>query len=328
LSRRAAPRANRSYPWSEIDPERRNSVLLIGGIAVVIVFAITLMAYGYYTDRIAPEHETVIQVGNRNFDFDDLERRAKAEFTRGTLDTSDLARALLAVVSTIQREELVRQTAASMGVTVTEAEIEERYLSRLQLGAEATREQLATRLRSELIRLDLSLDEYREIVVADLLNNKIRGQFEASVPTESEHVDLRLIETETQAAILQARNRLDGGEQFGFVAVALSTHASAQASGGDLSWVPRASLPKEVGDIAFSIPLDTRSEVIETSEAFYIIQAIGRETRPVESAGKTAIIQQQVDQALIETRERVGVTVTLEPEQIQQLALSVSTAVG
>ena len=328
MSRRVRALGNRNFPWTSLDPDRRNAVLLLGGIGIVIVLALGLIGYGYYSDRIAPKHDTVLKVGDRNFDYALVERRARAELVRGRIDTSKLGDSLYAVVVTIQREEILRQAAVTIGLTVSGDEIEARYAVRLALQKEASRELLASRLRDDLLRTGLSLSEYRDITEAEVLERKMRDQFESKVPAEAEFVDLRLIESRTQAEALKAKERLDRGEKFSLVAVDVSIDPSGKTNAGDLSWTPRGALQKQVEEVAFSLAAGSRSDVIEADEGFFIVESAGKETRAVNSDAKNTIVQRSIADLLGETRKRIGTEITMTTRQIQKLASSVSAPVG
>src|SRR5262245_43541887 len=114
-----------------MDTDSRNSVLLIGGIAVIIVFALGLIGYGYYNDRIAPKHETVIKVGDRDYPYNYVERRARALMAKGQLDNADLGTSLYNLLESIQREEVIREASAKEGVAASDEEIESRYRTKL-----------------------------------------------------------------------------------------------------------------------------------------------------------------------------------------------------
>jgi hypothetical protein len=324
LSRRIPASKSRSYPWSDVDAERRNSLILIGGIALIIVLALALIGYGYYTERIEPKHASIVQVGDRDFDYAYVERRAKAERLRGRLDVNDLGGSIYTLLQTIQREEVIRQAAKSLDIRLGELEIEQGYRTQLVVGPDEPRDVFAARLRSELVRLGLTLDDYRDMTAATLLEQKLRAHFSEQVPAETEHSDLRLIQAATQADALKAKDRLDAGESFGVVAVDLSAHPQAKQNGGDLSWTPRGVISKEVQDAADALPIGGRSGIIETREAFFIVQVNGRETRPVTEDGKRAVIQRQLDEQLRATRDETNADITMTTNQLQELALTVS----
>jgi len=300
--------------------------LLVGGIAAVVVFALALIGYGYYTERIAPKGKTVITVGSRKFDYAFIERRAKAELARGRINPSNLGEGLSLMLATVQREELLRQTASTMGLVVTEAELDARYRERLGLSGDASRDELALRLRSQLLFTGLSLAEYRDIVRSEVVEQKLKDQLNASVPAETEHVNLRLIQTSTEADASKAKERLDQGALFAVVAVEMSIDPLAKTNGGEISWTPRGILPKQVDDVAFALAAGVRSDVIESDEGFYVIESRGIETRPLTDEVKPAIVQRSVDNQLKETSDRVGVAITITQEQLQELVLSLRSA--
>ena len=324
MSRRARAIAGNSFG---LDPERRAATLILGGVGFIVLFAFVLIAIGFYTSRIAPDQATVIQIGNRKFDYAFLERRAQAELARGRLDAANVSEGLTDVITLVQREELTREAAASLEVTATEEEIDARYRTRLGIPGSAARDQIGSRIRADLLRLGLSFDEYRESVVANVLGTKLRDQFEAAVPDEVEYVELHLIETASQAAAIQALDRLEGNESFATVAGELSIHSSA-TSGGDLSWVPIESLAPGVDEVAVMLASGARSEIIETPTAFFIIEASGREMRATDSEGREDIGRRRYNELLSETRERLNVIVTLTPSQIQRLAVSLGERIG
>jgi parvulin-like peptidyl-prolyl isomerase len=320
--------SRRSFPWSNLDSEGRSAVLLIGGISLIVVFAVALIAYGYYTDRVQPKHETIVRVGDTRFDYSYLERRVKSEVSRGTISQQNLAQGIYDTLGLIQREELQRQTAQRMGIEVTEDDILARYRAKLGLPSSTTQEVMAPLIRAELIRLNLSLEELRNIAIAEASNRKIREQITSEVPAQSEHVEIHVIEVDTQAAGLLAKERIDKGEEFAFVAAEVSQDDSGKEHGGDLSWTPREALPKEVGDAAFSIEFDKVSDVIETKQGFYLIKVTGKETRQLTDNGKEAVVERRLEDALFETRDAVGLDVTVSDEQIQRLAISVQPSLG
>jgi parvulin-like peptidyl-prolyl isomerase len=305
-----------SAGWSEIDSERRGAILLICGIAVVVLLALGLVGYGYYVDRVKPRHDSVLKVGGRSFDYGYLERRALVENAQGRLDTSQLGQSILELIATIEREELVRQAAKSLGISATTQEIEDRLRGKLGVPDNAARDAFASRLRRELLQLDLSLAEYQDIARAEVLNNKLRAHFQAQVPAEAEQVDLRIIKLPTQAKAIEARDRIASGESIARVAADMSVDASQQTA-GELGWVPRGALAPEVDSWAFANA--GVSGIIEAKDGFYIVEARARETRPVASESRERVVGHQIADLLAKTREEKGSTSGLTNGQAQQL---------
>lgn len=84
---------------------------------------------------------------------------------------------------------------------------------------------------------------------------------------------------------LAAQARLKAGESFAAVARELSEDPPSAANGGDIGEQTRAALAKEIGDVAFTIPVGTVSEPIEMRNGFHLIRVESRvpeRLRPVE----------------------------------------------
>jgi parvulin-like peptidyl-prolyl isomerase len=65
--------------------------------------------------------------------------------------------------------------------------------------------------------------------------------------------------------------RLDAGESFEKLARSYSEGKEA-SEGGERGWIGRDVLRRELNDVAFSLPAGQHSRVVETSEAYYILQ--------------------------------------------------------
>jgi parvulin-like peptidyl-prolyl isomerase len=319
----------RAYPWTGLDPERRNTLLLYGGLGILVAVALAVIAYGYYTDRIAPKHATVLSVGDRDFDLSFVERRIKAEVRGAPISPQQIGQAIVVVMSEIEREELTRQAAAAKGITLTEAELEAGIREDLSLDETATRNDIAARLRSELVRMGgFPLDEYRDMVRAELLTDRLKAGFEANVPAETEHADLRIFQANTQSDALGARQRIANGESFAAVAASTSVHRS-KSSAGELGWIPRGALPQKLEEVAFALHAGSISDIVETDEGFFFLENRGQESRAVTEDGRKQVVDHAFSNLIQQTRDTVGVSTSLTEAQIQRIALDlVSPAVA
>ncbi len=324
MSRRIRAPARRSYPWSHVDPDRRNAVLLVGGIGLVVLFSLALIAYGYYNDKIAPNHEKVLRVGNHSYDFSFLKKRVKADLSENKIDVSK-EDAIPTVLTNIEREAVLREAAKRDAVAATEAELKAQIAKNLQMEPEATRNQIAPALRARLLKNGLSLSEYEDIARAQIAETKIRSKIDSAIPAQTEQVAVRLIATSAQSAAILAKQRIEAGESFAVVAASVSQDAS-KASAGDLGFVPHGALPPEVDKVAFSI--NGLSEVIETKEAFYLIEVLGKEVAPVSSDARERVVNTTYATKLSETRDAIGSQPSLNTGQVRRIlgGLSASRA--
>ncbi|HLF77143.1 MAG TPA: peptidylprolyl isomerase [Dehalococcoidia bacterium] len=303
MSRRYRALSSRSYPWSEMDPDRRNAVLLTAGIALVVVFAVALISYGYYKDRIAPNHETVLSLGSHKYDYSFLKRRVSAEVKDGKVDLSK-ENAVPTVLGGIEQEAVLREVAKRDGLTISDAEVMAKIAEKLGLPAKSTRNEIAPVLRIRLLRLGLSLSEYEDVVRAEVASVKIKDAIEASIPTQAEQVNVRLIQTSSQTAALQAKQRIEAGESFAVVAAALSQDEASKSTGGDVGLVPRGALPAEVEKVAFEII--GLSNVIETKNSFFLIQVLEKKTDIVGSNARELYTGTTLSRKMEEAREALG----------------------
>jgi parvulin-like peptidyl-prolyl isomerase len=205
----------------------------------------------------------------------------KSDVAQGRFDLSDTATSISETVARIQREELTRIIGRQRGITVSDAELDDGIRDDLNLPPETTRNEMAPALRAELRRIDLPLDEYRDIIESQVIEKKIKVELTASLPEEAEQVNLLYIEAGSQANAINALKALEDGTEFGEVAAQFSQDAGSR-SDGVYGWVPREALDPELADVAFS--LTGRSGIIETEENFYIIEVLGKETRPIDPA--------------------------------------------
>jgi len=82
-----------------------------------------------------------------------------------------------------------------------------------------------------------------------------------------------------------AQTRIRAGESFATVARELSEDPPSAANGGDIGEQTRGALAKEIGEVAFTIPVGTVSEPVEMRNGFHLIRVESRvpeRLRPVE----------------------------------------------
>jgi hypothetical protein len=308
-----------------VDPERRNAVLLIAGIGVVVLLALGLIVYGYYTDRVEPRRENVLRVGDRHFNYAYIERRIKSEVARGLFDTSDFQTSVTRTVAGIQREELIRLIARERGIVATDEDIDAELRSELGLGDDVSHDEMAAILRREILRVNLPLGEYLEIIEAEVLQTKIEAQFTDTLPGEAEQVNLNLIAGGTQTNAILAKRALDAGTPFVEVAQTYSQDNSARA-GGAYGWAPKELLEPEVAEFAFNNT--GRSGIIETKSDFFIVEVLDKQVREVTPAVKNRIGDREFRKLLEEAFTNSIFAYRMTPEQLQRLANAVAGVTG
>lgn len=191
--------------------QKRRRLILIAGISVIAAVA-GVIGGGWYTKEYQPLQETVIRVNDTEFSMRYYIDMLELNYRYGGAGD---------VVTFIEQNELIRQGAEDLGITVSDSEIGE-----------------------ELKSYDPPLGkEYGEAARASILVRKLLDEhFEQEVPlsTEQRHIMAMFLESESQAT--EVRARLENGEDFGELAVELSLENLSKADGGDLGWYPRGIL--------------------------------------------------------------------------------------
>jgi parvulin-like peptidyl-prolyl isomerase len=325
LSHRISASKSRFAPWTGIDPERRNALLLIGGIALVVLFALGLIAYGYYSERIEPNRRPVVQVGHRKFRYSYVEDRLVADFVSGQITRDKLADGISASIANIEKEEVTRQAAASQGIKISRQEMDDAIRSKLGVPKTEERQAIAGPLKGELARLHLTLPEYEDRLRANLLEDRLRNSFREAIPAQTQQADLLIIQTDTQEKAQQALDRIKGGDNPATVAFDLSTHSS-KSKGGVLGWTPRDAIAPDLADAAFKQTGFT--DILSNKDGFFIFETKAIETRDTTDDQKDAIVNFKFSSLIQETRDRIGSKYNLTTAQAQKLVAALSGSGG
>ena len=237
------PRPQRR-PWSR---EFRLQVAVIAGFVLFLAVIGGIIGFGFFQDwyeeNVERPNSKALEVGETTFDLDYFARRLKLMVTEFGLQQQPEQASLVVslMANTLGSEELLRQRApVDLGVSVTPEEMELAIGDRLGL-TQSDPEAFAAALEQELKRSDLSDDEYREMIEADILISKVQEVFSLSVPETIEQVRMRQILVGTEDEARSVLERLDAGEDFGELAGELSLDSATKEEGGERGWVDSAS---------------------------------------------------------------------------------------
>jgi len=257
-------------------------------MAVIAAFAFLLAIIGagfgyffiqdYYEEHVQRPKSTAVQVGESTIDLDYFARRLKLSLTGASFqDPSQAQTAILSVIWTLEREELLVQRApADLGVSVTPEEMELEIGDRLGL-SQSDPETFASALEQELKRSDLSDEEHRRVVEADVLSRKVQEVFSLSVPQTTEQVRMRQILVGTEDEARSLLERLDGGEDFGDLARELSLDSATKEEGGERDWLARDELDLSYAVEVFDLEVGTLSQPIPGRGGYFIFEVEEKE---------------------------------------------------
>jgi peptidyl-prolyl cis-trans isomerase C len=191
------------------------------------------------------------------------------------------------VLDLLIEQELIRQTAAAQGVTVSDAEVDATINDMI---AESGEEYFNGWLAGNFY----SLDEFREVIRMDIMSTRLLTPVIDAVPTRAEQVHARHILVNSQEVAEDVLTRLQNGEDFGALAAEYSVDVTTRETGGDLGWFPRGGLlVPEVEEVAFSQQPGQISDVLMTAWGYHIVQTLEFDPdREIEAETRQRLLEQ------------------------------------
>ncbi len=221
--------------------KRRQMIILAGGI-LAIVAVVAVLGVGWYTSSYRPMHEVVLRVNNTQFDMQYFISALQVQ-TQG--QNKQYAETIAQnLPRSIEQNELVRQGAAQLGVTVSDDEID-KGLKDAKLPNDAA---------------------HRDIERTQLLMTRLKSDyFEKQVPTEAAQVNMQAMLLESENQSIEVRARVQKGESFSDIAKTVSVDNYTKSKSGDIGWHPQDVIKQLLGtavpgDYAFGSPAGTLSQ--------------------------------------------------------------------
>ncbi len=203
--------------------EKRRHIILGAGIFIITV-VLAMVSVGWYIGQYRPLHQPAIRVNDTEFNMKYYVEMLKLQGEGQP--ASYLQNLADEVIRNIEQNELIRQGASNLGITVSDDAVEK-----------------------ELESADLpNNDVHQDLVRTQLLINKLLDEYsELQVPlsVEQRHVMAMLLESEEQAAEVSAR--LENGESFTELAGELSLEFYSKTNQGDFGWLPKEILNDLLG---------------------------------------------------------------------------------
>ena len=271
------PSQRRQQSKWQRERSKQRAILFAGVIAVLFILAIP--AYGYWSNFVVPPRNVVLRVDDTTYTLGFLTNYMKGLQELGA--QPNLSVEPFRVLQLLEENELVRTGAPGRGARANTDEINEEVKSRI-IGsspelADVPPDQLDREFGESYNRylapVNLSEDEHRKLVQADLLRQKLTEILGQEVPTigKQANVSWIIVSTENFEQVAEVSERLDAGEEFAVVAEDLSADRTTAVEGGVLGWVPELAYPP-LDDTIFNLQPGETSGVINLGEITYFIK--------------------------------------------------------
>ncbi len=223
-------------------------------------------------------------------------------------DAEQLTQIRQQVLSTLIDQAIIEQEAAEAGITITDEMVEAKIQESITQGGGETQ------FEAWLAANNLTQDEFRERLRAELTANRMYEAITNYVPEQADQVEMSQIVVADDATAWDIIDQLKNGANFAELAQQYSIDESSRANNGNLGWFPQGLglVPAEVEKIAFSIEPGQVSGPIQSSLGFHIIKLENREAdRPLEEL-RPALKQQIFLSWLAEQRSAAEVETYIE----------------
>ena len=227
------------HQFSKWQRQARIRHIIIIAVAIFLAGILGYVGYGYYNSEIKPFHEILIEVNDTSFNMDYYVKTFDA-YTKG-MESSRLYYMPDIITNQIVQDELIRQGANSLGIEVTDKEIDK-----------------------EIEENELPKDRiYCDIVAVGLLGEKLQEYFDSELPDtmEQAHVQVMFVESQEMADAVMAK--IEGSGNFTALVDEFSCNPQIE---GDLGWLPRELMPNSlIGEVAFSLEPGETSKIYDES---------------------------------------------------------------
>ncbi|HEY8172683.1 MAG TPA: peptidylprolyl isomerase, partial [Dehalococcoidia bacterium] len=203
---------------------------------------------------------------------------------------------------------LVKRAASDLGVTATDEEISEALRKRIGVAPEADEKTFGDRYRTTLESSGLHDNEYRRLVTAEVLQEKVKDKFRTEAPPNVLEARLEVIAVDDEAAANAAIARIKAGEDFATVAKQVSNETDVQTTGGVKDFAPQGSFNTVYDDFAFDANIgDLSAPLSGTGSTFYVVRVIDRQDKPLTEEQKPAYVNRKYGDWLANTQANMNV---------------------
>ncbi len=302
-----APTKKQLSHWQK-QARRQRLIGIIG--AVTIVAALAVMISGWYFKQYVPVdkpmRETVLEVNGQKFSM--AYYIDAIDYMLGDYASDYVSYYLDYVENSIEQIALIKAESAAMGVTVTEADIDQ-YIKENAIGSDNQ----AT----------------RDIIQGQLLIQRLQSDyFEPQVPASGEYREVLAMFLESQSQLEDIKAQIDAGADFGELAAEYSLENTTQSGEGSLGSHPNGIFDYLTGttgfdDAIFSQPIGTWGTFAdsETSKqvGYWLVKVTERNEDNTEVSVSAMLLSSMEEAQSVKSRLDAGEDFDTLAEEFSQI---------
>ncbi len=299
-----------------MDSERSSRLLLVGVTLAIIVLALGIIGFGYYDSVIKPRNRTVLQADDISISYTAMKRRMAFEYyANAAFQQQAQVLPEATYLNLVNELTLISRAESELGITATAEERQAAMKRRVGVPETADDAAFAEAYGTALDASGLKDSEYRRLVHAEVLADKIRDKFEAEAPAQIEQAKLDVIQVNDDTAAQAAIARINAGEDWATVARDVSTAPDADATGGVIEFTPKGGFNAAYDDLAFSLAVGEVSAPIDAPGAsVFVIRVAERGPQDLTQDQKPTYVNRQYGDWLSATQAKMTIERDWEPD--------------
>lgn len=308
-----SPIKHRRGGLASMDSEQSARMLIFGVTAAVLITAAAFIVIGYYVSVVRPRGRTVLQVEQITVSYSDMKRRMAYEYDANPSfqnQQSVFSVPIIAYRNLLEELTLITRAESELGVTADEAEIEKALRTKVGVAEDADDAAFADQYRRALSTSRLHDDEYRNVVRAGVLKEKVQAKLNESTPDQVPQAKVEVIAVQERAEAEAAIARVAAGEAWADVASAVSLDSTAAQTGGVQEFNYEGGVTAAYRSFAFSAPVGEISTPLQDpggAGPFFVVRVIERADMPLTDAQKPQFQAAQYQTWLDETQAKMTI---------------------
>jgi len=290
---------------SRWEQQKKKERITLGVGIFIIVAVVAIMGAGWYIGQYKPLHQTAIRVNDTEFNMKYYIEMLKVD--SWNQPASYLPYLADEAVKKIERNELMRQGAVELGISVSDDEVKEELKN--------------YNLPDEDIQRDLI---HTKLVIEKLLDE----QFDQQVPLSTEQVHLMAMLLESEEQVTEVRAKLENSESFTELAEELSLDYFSKTNQGDYDWHPKVILNEllstSIVEYAFSAEVGVLSQPIYDEEVrkevgYWLVRVLDRNEEEEEAHIEVMLLGNEADAREVISRLKAGEDFATLAKEFSQL---------